>query len=71
MVTKPLWVLTGSVTGAAVSAGVTTTGMAVVAGGRVGSTVGSGRVGKTVGGCTRGVVATVGSDSVGHGPFTL
>lgn len=78
---KPLWVLTGSITGAAVvSTGggtvVTDTGGTVVSGaavvtGRLGSSVGSGRVARTVGRCTMGVVGTVGSDFVGHGPFTL
>lgn len=79
VVMKPLWVLTGSVTEAGVSTGasvVTTTGMmdvtgATVVAGRVAGTVGSGRVGGTVGRYTTGVVGTVGSDSVGHGPFSL
>lgn len=78
VVMKPLWVLTGSVTGAVVSTGatvVTNTGMMVVSGatvvaGRVGSTVGSGR-GGSVGRCTTGGVGTVGSDFVGHGPLNL
>lgn len=79
VVMKPLWVLTGSVTGAVVSTGgtvVTTTGRMVVDGaavvaGSAGGTVGSGRVGGTGGRCTTGVVGTVGSDFVEHGPFNL
>lgn len=85
VVMKPLWVLTGSVTGAVVSTGSTvvfTTGMVVVTGGfvvagRVGSAVGwyatvvAGRVGRVVGRCTTGVVSTVGSGIVGQGPFNL
>lgn len=79
VVMKPLWVLTGSVTGAVVSTGgsvVTTTGATVVSGatvvdGRAGGTVDSGRVGWTVGRCTTGVVGTVGFDFVGHGPLNL
>lgn len=82
VVMTPLWVLTGSVTGAVVSTGatvVTTTGMVVVSGamvvaGRVGCTVGctvgSGS-GRRVGMSTTGVVGTVGCDFVGHGPFSL
>lgn len=79
VVKKPLWVLTGSVMGAVVSTGapvVTNTGMmvvvsgATVVAGRVGCTVGSGSGGR-VGTSTTGVVGTVGSDFVGHGPFSL
>lgn len=74
----PLWVLTGSVTGTVVSTGatvVTTTGPMVVSGatiaaGRVGCRVGC-RVGGRVGRSTMGGVGTAGSDSVGHGPFSL
>lgn len=68
VVMKPLWVLTGSVTGAVVS----TTDMVVVTAGvvvtgRVGGAVGwytsvvAGRVGGTVGRYTTGVVGTMGS----------
>lgn len=83
VVKKPLWVLTGSVTGAVVSTGatvVTNTGMMVVVSGAtvvagrvgctVGCTVGSGS-GGGVGTSTTGAVGTVGSDFVGHGPFSL
>lgn len=79
VVMRPLWVLTSGFTGAVVSTGgtvVTTTGRLVVTGatvvaGRVGCTVCSGRIGGAAGGCATGALGTVGSDIVGHGPFTL
>lgn len=80
VVKKPLWVLTGSVTGAVVSTGttvVTTAGMlvvvsgATVAAGSVGCMVGSGSGGRVGGRSTTGVVGTAVSDFVGHGPFSL
>ena len=74
VVMKPLWVLTGSVTGAVVSTGatvVTTSGVTVVIGAAVvAGSVGSGRAGR-VGRCTTGVGGTVGYDFAGHGPFSL
>lgn len=83
VVMKPLWVLTGSVTGVLVSTGggtvVTTTGMLVVTGTtvaacRVGGSVGSVvccNVGRMMGRCTTGLVGTLGFDFVGQGPFRL
>lgn len=74
MVMKPLWVLTGSVTGTVVSTGSTvgsTTGTAVVVSGRAGSRVGWWRVGGMVGDFTTGVVGTVDSGIVEQGPFNL
>lgn len=77
---EPLWVLTGSVTGAVVSTGgsvVTNTGMMVVSGatvvaGRVGGSVGAGEVGRMIGrGTTTGGVGTVGPDFVGQGPLNF
>lgn len=75
VVMKPLWVLTGSVTGAVVS----TTGVMVVSGadvatGRVcctGGSGGDGGGGGRVGRSTMGAVGTVGCGFVGHGPLSL
>lgn len=83
VVKRPLWVLTGSVTAAVVSTGVsvvTTSGSravvlrstTVVAAGRVGRNVGSGGGGGgTVGTRATGVVATVGTGFFRHTSFHL
>lgn len=79
VVKRPLWVLTGSVTGAVVCTGatvVTTSGTMVVlrsttvVAGRVGCTIGSSGGGK-VGTSSTGLAGTVGSGFFGHGPFHL